>query len=88
MANIEKLSVSLTTQQVQGMRDAVESGEYATTSEIVREAVRDWQGKRETVRLQQLWAEGKASGKPESLDMGEVRKTARQRLNATAAHGD
>lgn len=87
MANIEKLSVSLTSQQVQGMRDAVESGEYATTSEIVREAVRDWQGKRETARLQQLWAEGKASGKPEPLDIEDVRKEGRKRLDAAAAHG-
>jgi antitoxin ParD1/3/4 len=45
----------------------VETGEYATTSEIVREAIRDWQFKRELrqedlSRLRQMWDQGKASG--------------------------
>ncbi|WP_316159971.1 ribbon-helix-helix domain-containing protein [Bradyrhizobium sp. SZCCHNRI20481] len=43
MASVEKLSVALTSEQVSALKTAVESGEYATTSEIVREAVRDWQ---------------------------------------------
>jgi hypothetical protein len=43
MANIEKVSVALTGEQVSALKAAVEAGEYATTSEIVREAVRDWQ---------------------------------------------
>jgi len=45
----------------------VETGEYATTSEIVREAIRDWQFKRELrqedlSRLRQMWDQGNASG--------------------------
>jgi antitoxin ParD1/3/4 len=47
MANIEKVSVALTGEQVSALKAAVEAGEYATTGEIVREAVRDWQLKRE-----------------------------------------
>ncbi|WP_315812333.1 hypothetical protein [Bradyrhizobium sp. SZCCHNR2028] len=40
MASVEKLSVAPTSEQVLALNTAVESGEYATTSEIVREAVR------------------------------------------------
>ncbi|HEX5846662.1 MAG TPA: ribbon-helix-helix domain-containing protein [Rhodoplanes sp.] len=47
MAGIEKISVALTTEQVAALKAAVEAGEYATTSEILREAVREWQLKRE-----------------------------------------
>jgi Arc/MetJ-type ribon-helix-helix transcriptional regulator len=41
----------------------VDAGEYATTSKILREAVRDWQLKRELrqediKRLRQMWDEG------------------------------
>ena len=60
MADIQKVSVALTGEQVAALRAAVKSGEYATTSEIVREALRDWQFKRQLrqediKRLRQLW---------------------------------
>ena len=47
MATVEKVSVALTSEQISALKAAVDAGEYATTSEIVREAVRDWQLKRE-----------------------------------------
>jgi Arc/MetJ-type ribon-helix-helix transcriptional regulator len=39
--------VTLTGEEVAALKAAVESGEYATTSEIVRESLRYWQFKRE-----------------------------------------
>lgn len=85
MANVEKLSVALTTQQADLLREAVDSGEYATASEVVREAIRAWQDKWEARRadirkLRELWDEGKASGEPQPLDFEELRKEARQKL--------
>ena len=85
MADIQKVSVALTGEQLAALKAAVEAGEYATTSEIVREALRDWQFKRdlrqeELKRLRKLWDEGKASGPPEPLDFDEVRREARRRL--------
>lgn len=94
MANIEKVSVALTGEQISALKAAVEAGEYATTSEIVREAVRDWQLKRELrqediKRLRQLWDKGLASGPAGELDMQELRKEARTRLEgARKAVGD
>lgn len=85
MANIEKISVALTGEQVAALKAAVETGEYATTSEIVREALRDWQLKRELRRedilhLRQLWDDGIASGPAGKSDMKTLRNDARQRL--------
>jgi len=85
MANVEKLSVALTTQQADLLREAVDSGEYATASEVVREAMRAWQEKWEARqadirKIRRLWEEGKASGEPQPLDFEELRKEARQKL--------
>jgi Arc/MetJ-type ribon-helix-helix transcriptional regulator len=41
MPDIQKVSVALTGEQLAVLKAAVETGEYATTSEIVREAIRD-----------------------------------------------
>jgi antitoxin ParD1/3/4 len=74
------------------MREAVETGEYATTSEIVREAMRDWQAKRELRQedirlLRKKWDEGKASGKAEPVDFADLRKQARRKLTEASADG-
>jgi antitoxin ParD1/3/4 len=85
MPDIQKVSIALTGEQVLALRAAVETGEYATTSEVIREALREWQWKRELRgedinRLRQLWREGKASGSAAPLDLAETREEARRRL--------
>jgi antitoxin ParD1/3/4 len=85
MANVEKVSVALTSEQVATLRAAVDAGEYATTSEIVREAVRDWQLKRKLQRedlktLRRLWDEGKDSGPAQPVDLRELRREGRRLL--------
>lgn len=89
MATIHKVSIALTGEQINALKAVVDAGEYATTSEVVREAIRDWQFKRELRQddirhLRQLWDEGKASGKAESVNFSEFRAEARQRLRKTA----
>ena len=39
--------MALTGERESALKAAIETGEHATTCEIVREAVRDWQLKRE-----------------------------------------
>ena len=85
MAEIQKVSIALTAEQVSSLKAAVETGEYATTSEIVREALREWQWKRELrgedlKRMRELWKKGKSSGPAAPLNMAEVRNQARLRL--------
>jgi antitoxin ParD1/3/4 len=93
MPDIQKVSVALTGEQVSALKAAVDSGEYATTSEIVREAIRDWQQKRvlrrdEIDRLRHLWTEGKASGSPRPIDFEAVKRRGRSRVEAVRrTHG-
>ena len=46
MAEIEKISVALPHEMVSIVREAVERGEYASSSEVIRDALRDWTLKR------------------------------------------
>ena len=90
MPDMQKVSVALTGEQVAALEAAVEAGEYATTGEIVREALRDWQFKQElrrkdVERLRRLWDEGKASGPAEPLDFGELRGSATPRGDPKSA---
>jgi antitoxin ParD1/3/4 len=39
----EKLSITLPPEMVRTIKDKVESGGYASTSEVIREAIRVWQ---------------------------------------------
>ena len=87
MANIERMTVVFPEPMAAQIRAAVEAGEYATTSEAVRDAVRLWFGRRqlqenELERLRQAWDAGKASGTHGSIDFDELRQEARRRLAA------
>lgn len=44
MAKLERITVTMPQEMAARLRAAVERGEYATTSEVVREALRDWGG--------------------------------------------
>jgi len=46
MQNAEKVSVTMTADMMRVIRESVESGEFATTSEAMRDAVRVWQRQR------------------------------------------
>lgn len=47
MSKVEKLSVALTGELAEAVRVAVRTGDYASTSEVIREALRDWTEKRD-----------------------------------------
>jgi len=86
MATVEKLSIALTPEMVKEVRMAVKNGEYASSSEVIREALRDWRRKRalqdqEIEELRDLWREGVESGKGQYSSMEEIKQTARRRLS-------
>ena len=73
MATVKKVSVSLSTELQAIMAEAVQAGTYNSTSEVVREALRDWQHKQEMraaglETLKRAYAEGKASGPGRTVD--------------------
>ncbi len=55
MSNIERMTITMPTEMVAAVKGAVEGGDYASTSEVVREALRDWRAKR-ALQLQELTA--------------------------------
>jgi len=68
----KKLSIAITQEQAREIETAVASGDYSTTSEVVRDALRAWKRERTDRdaairRLQQLWDEGLASGEPQPM---------------------
>ncbi|MFN0045165.1 MAG: type II toxin-antitoxin system ParD family antitoxin [Sphingorhabdus sp.] len=74
MAKLERITVTMPEEMAAKMRAAVESGEYATTSEIVREALRDWEEyqERRQAKLQRLRAEIEKGMKGEGRSMDDV----------------
>ncbi|MEX0735138.1 MAG: type II toxin-antitoxin system ParD family antitoxin [Steroidobacteraceae bacterium] len=85
MAAIEKISVALPADMLDLVKQAVRSGNYATTSEVIREALREWKGRRETreetiAEVRRLVQEGLDSGRWQPLDTAEIKREGRRRL--------
>ena len=55
MAGIERLTISLPADMAAIVRGAVDGGDYASSSEVIREALRDWKTKR-AIQLKQTEA--------------------------------
>jgi antitoxin ParD1/3/4 len=53
MADIERLTITLPADMARRVKGAVDDGDYASSSEVIREALRDWKMKRE-LRSRQL----------------------------------
>ncbi len=77
MANAEKLSIALTPELAKMVREAVGSGDYASSSEVIREALRDWKTKR---LMGVLWDQGLASGRSTEADTIDDIKAEARRL--------
>ena len=74
---IERLTVALPGRMAKAVRKAVTTGEYASTSEVVRDALRLWEGRRELrerdiAALRRAWDDGKASGRAGPLDIARL----------------
>ena len=77
MADIERMTVVFPEPMASKLRAAVQAGEYASTSEAVRDAVRQWDERRqfkeeEITRLRGAWDAGKASGDAGEFSMTEI----------------
>ncbi len=85
MANIEKVSISLPHELLESVHEAVDSGQYGSASEVVREALREWKQRQslrqlEIERLRRLWQEGIDSGPARPLDFEDIKRRGRERL--------
>ena len=87
MGAIRKISIALTEEMAVSVDQAVASGDYATTSEVIREALRLWKGQRlagDAAALRRLWDEGTASGPAVvgNFDPDDIARRGRERLAA------
>lgn len=69
MSTAEKISIALPAEMVHMIRNAVATGEYGSSSEVVRDALRDWTLKRNlrqqgVEQLRELWQEARADETP------------------------
>lgn len=83
MTNVAKIRIALTPEMAAMVTQAVETGEYATSSEVIREALSEWNQRRslmqqEHARLRELWAEGIASGPGPFKSMADIKAAARR----------
>jgi antitoxin ParD1/3/4 len=86
MSNVEKISVSLPKEMASLLKDVVASGTYASTSEIMLEAVRDWQEKQEEraiviEKYRKMVKDALESGPLLDYSMDDIIQRGRQRFN-------
>ena len=87
MATVEKISIALPPDMVALVRDAVGSGEYASSSEVIRDALREWKYKRvlRQKAIDELRAavqEGLNGGPGENLDIETIIQRAKASRHA------
>jgi antitoxin ParD1/3/4 len=84
-SKVAKVSVALTAELTALVQQAVASGDYASGSEVIREALREWKHRRgsqlqDQERLRRLWAEGVTSGAGRFGTIDDIKREARRRL--------
>jgi antitoxin ParD1/3/4 len=84
MSNVQKVSVALTAEFMVLLKEAVDTGEYTSASEVIRDALRHWKQRRavgelSTDELRRLWQEGIASGPGRFKSIDAIKKAARRR---------
>jgi antitoxin ParD1/3/4 len=87
------MSITLTPELAEMVNKAVETGDYASTSEVIREALRDWRLKQlarqqQIHTIRQLWEEGIKSGPGRFQNLEELIQEAERRHRADHADED
>ena len=87
MGKLERITVTMPEEMAAKLRAAVEAGEYATTSEIVRETIRAWSEERdreeaENAAMRAILDEARAGGR---LPADEVFASVREHVAKVAA---
>lgn len=91
MATAEKISIALPPEMVHIVRSAVATGEYASSSEVIRDALRDWTYKRNlrlqgVAELRRVWQEA-LNDKTSGISPDEVFDRLERKYQAIADAG-
>jgi antitoxin ParD1/3/4 len=87
MGHVDKRSITLSPELAAAVDDVVAAGEYASASEVVRDALRQWKERRDLFgytleELRALVQEGIDSGPGKFASMDEIKAEARRRRKA------
>jgi antitoxin ParD1/3/4 len=87
MGKVEKISIALTDEMLTSVKAAVASGDYASSSEVVREALREWKSRRAReqaliAEVRELVREARAGEYRPFSGVEEVKARGRKRLEA------
>ncbi len=90
MGQVDKRSITLSPELAQAVDDVVAAGEYASASEVIRDALRQWKDRRDLFgytldELRKLVQEGIDSGPGRFASMDEIKAEARRRLRSDDA---
>lgn len=87
MGKLERITVTLSEELVATVRAAVDEGSYASTSEVVREALRDWHARQldELRSVQELRAMIRQAETSPTVDGDEFMDELRDRVAAEVA---
>ena len=85
MSNVSKVSIALTSELNELIQNAVASGAYASASEVVREALRDWEDKQlhkkeQLALLRKMVQDGINSGPSVAFSVEGIKQRGRKRL--------
>jgi antitoxin ParD1/3/4 len=88
MTTAEKISIALPPEMVHIVRGAVATGEYASNSEVIRDALRDWTYKRSlrqqgVAELRRVWQEA-LNDKSSSISPDDVLDRLERKYQAIA----
>ncbi len=83
MQHVEKMTIALSPEMVSMVKEAVESGDYVSSSEVVRDALRLWKSYQasrlqEIEELKALWQQGVESGSGRFSSMDQIKAEARR----------
>ncbi len=80
MGELERMTITLPAEMAGAVKEAVEGGDYASSSEVVREALRDWKMKR-ALQAQELAAlKAEVERGFEDMGAGRVRAFDKDRI--------
>ena len=88
MSTAEKISITLPPEIIALVREAVEAGEYSSSSEVVQEALRDWTQRRvptqeSQAEIRRAWQEAIENPAP-GIPADEVMERLRRKYQAKA----
>ena len=83
MGQVDKRSITLSPELARAVDDVVAAGEYASASEVIRDALRQWKDRRDLFgytieELRRLVQEGIDSGPGRFASMDEIKAEARK----------